>query len=216
MINASRRNYEHLSHFENFLEILGFKAYRIMRISSDELSKGRLLLIAGKSFEKYTTDERNIIIRHIQAGHRLLAFVDGDSVPFFDSLHEILQHAGIYVCPTKVRSNEDNHYIVTRNINKSHAITMGVNEKITNLNNAIAVFLSSLFEINNNRIVTKRISKKMMHDHMCENIPSNNNMKNKYLSFLLPSTFINLAKKTIAYNRKVHPTILHNISRNNL
>jgi len=111
-----------------------------MRISSDELSKGSLLLIAGKSFEKYTTDERNIIIRHIQAGHRLLAFVDGDSVPFFDSLHEILQHAGIYVCPTKVRSNEDNHYIVTRNINKSHAITMGVNE--ISLRNAIKFILS--------------------------------------------------------------------------
>ncbi len=127
LLDASPSSVEQLEYFEAILEHLGVRIYRISRMSADELAKGRVLMIAGKRFEKYTVEEREIIIKHTQAGHRLIVMLDGDSVPFFDSMQDILGVAGIYIKSTKVLDGASLEFS-TRNINRSHAITMGVDE----------------------------------------------------------------------------------------
>ena len=127
LIDSTKENVSQLEFFTNFVETLGIKINWVERISSDSLSKSKLMIITGKSYEKYSREELSILLKHIKAGHRLLVFVDSDSVPFFDSTYSILKEAGIYALSSKVTCNGD-PLITTKNINKNHAVTMGINE----------------------------------------------------------------------------------------
>ncbi len=125
--------------FGGFLEWLEFKVHYISRISSDELSKGRLLIIAGKKYDRYSSDEINIITKHVHAGHRLLVMVDSDSVPFFDSTYSLLKDIGIYPDPTIIRENGKLEF-ATKNINRNHRITIGISELV--FRNAVRFILA--------------------------------------------------------------------------
>ncbi len=130
LLDTSRGNMFHLEYFKSFVEGLGFRVEFLDRVSSDFLAKGRLVVIAGKVFEKYTRNEREVLIRHIKAGHRLFVFVDAESIPYFNSLYEILSDTGIIPTHIRVLSENNGGVLITRNINKSHAITMGIDELV--------------------------------------------------------------------------------------
>jgi len=127
LMETSERSAEELEFFAMFIEQMGLKLYNLPKIASDELSKGRLIMIAGKRFEKYDIDERDILLKHIRSGHRLLAMVDAESTPFFDSLMALLEEFGIYFAPEKIR-NDSSFEITTKNINRNHEAVMGIEE----------------------------------------------------------------------------------------
>lgn len=129
LFDTSKETLGKIEFFASILEWLEFRIHYISRVSSDELAKGRLLIIGGKRYDRYSSDEIEIIVKHVQAGHRLLVLTDSDSVPFFDSTNKILGEAGIYPIPTKIRENERLEF-ATKNINKNHKVTIGVNELV--------------------------------------------------------------------------------------
>lgn len=136
LVDLSGRSINDLEFFSMFVEQIGLKFYNLPKIASDELSKGRLIIIAGKRFEKYDIDEREIILKHVRAGHRLLILADVESTPFFDSLMEFLGEFGIYFISEKIQDVNGSFEIITRNINRNHEAVMGI-DRLTFVNSGL-------------------------------------------------------------------------------
>lgn len=131
VLEATSEYLGELSRFRYLLEYLGFKVNILERISLDELTKGKVLIIAAKRYEKYTIDEVSLILRAIREGVGALILLDPESSPDFDSLQSILSEAGIFISGHIVKERSDENLVRLTNINKNHRITIGIREIIT-------------------------------------------------------------------------------------
>ena len=130
VLEATSEYLDDLENFKFLLEYVGFRVHILERIALDELTKGKVLIIAAKKYEMYTMDEISLILRAIHGGLGALILLDPESSPSFDSTSEILSEAGIFVSEHNVRESTETVLVRLTNINKNHRITSGVDELI--------------------------------------------------------------------------------------
>lgn len=118
-----------MDNFKLLLEHLGFRLSTLKEVKSDELSKGKVLLVCPR-YEMRTSDQISIMLRAIRDGLGALILLDPESSPHFDFASKLLSEAGIVISDRLIRGPNNEEQIVLTSINRKHSITSGVSRVV--------------------------------------------------------------------------------------